>query len=69
MDATEEEKEKLRTVIRKNVLLQYFNTDEDGVAGLKISPEELDRKMAMHYQEDKIAKFSVFDEMTGSVQH
>ena len=69
VDATVEERECLRAVIRKNVLLQYFNTDEDGVEAQNISADELEKKMAMHYQEDRVAKIPIFDEITGTVQH
>ena len=69
VDATKQEKEQLRALVRKNVLLQYFGTDEDGIGAKSISSKEVEKKISMHYSEDRVAKLPVFDEMTGTVQH
>ena len=69
--ATDEEKEIFRDIIRNNVILQLFDTDEEGFEALK-DPWKSDRlnlEIKKHHDWERVAKVAVFNEMTGAIEH
>ena len=60
-DATKQEKEQLRALVRKNVLLQYFGTDEDGIGAKNISSKEVEKKTDIMPHHEVLLRLDAMD--------
>ena len=68
-DASPAKKEELHRLICQNMLLQNFNTDDEGLKELGIPDDIINAEISRNYKEDRVAKFAVYEGITEVVRH